>query len=85
MAPKFPFWFPVPCPLSLIPYPLSLFLQISLVQCAHREAATSTFILQYWHSLVTAAAVAGAGLMNALLMRHTTKPIIRKSISAPTK
>ena len=49
-----------------------------LVQCEHRVAAASMLILQYGQFFVAGAAAAGSGRMKALLMRHATKPTIRK-------
>src|SRR5690349_16790689 len=52
------------------------------VQCGQRVAAASIAILQYVQFFVAGAALAGAGRMNALLIRHATKPMIRKFSSA---
>src|SRR6185503_6363026 len=52
------------------------------VQCAQRVAAASMAILQYVQFFVAGAAEAGAGRMNALLIRHATNPMIMKFRSA---
>jgi len=53
------------------------------VQCGQREAASSIASRQYGQ--VRAAGAGAAGRMNALLIRQTMNPMIRKSITAPAK